>query len=256
MTRRAAILDMEGVLHVGWQALPGSPEAVERLRTAGIELAILTNTTGTTRGAIAGRLHEMGIAVPAERIVTAASATAAHVRAAFEGGAVCLLGERGGAGEFEGARMVDTPAEADVLVLSGPDDSLTPRLLNDAFRALRAGVPLVAMQRNRWWPTADGPAMDAGGYVAALEYAADVRAEVVGKPSPEIYRTALDACGAGAGEAFMVGDDLVSDLRPAAALGIATCLVRTGKGGTFRPDPGEVDLDVPDLAAFADRLLS
>ena len=152
--------------------------------------------------------------------------------------------------------MVDTPAEADVLVLSGPDDSLTPRLLNDAFRALRAGVPLVAMQRNRWWPTADGPAMDAGGYVAALEYAADVRAEVVGKPSPEIYRTALDACGAGAGEAFMVGDDLVSDLRPAAALGIATCLVRTGKGRTFRPDPGEVDLDVPDLAAFADRLLS
>ena len=102
----------------------------------------------------------------------------------------------------------------------------------------------------------DGPAMDAGGYVAALEYAADVRAEVIGKPSAQIYRAALAACGADPGSATMVGDDLVSDLRPAAALGMATCLVRTGKGGSFDPAPGEIDLDVPDLAAFVDLLLS
>jgi HAD superfamily hydrolase (TIGR01458 family) len=256
MTARPVILDMEGVIHVGWSALPGSVRALERLREAAVELAILTNTTGLPRTAIGERLRRMGIAVSAERIVTAASATADHVRTTFPGRSVCLLGERGAAAEFAGVALVDQPGDAGVLVLSGPDESLTPRLLNAAFRALSGGVPLIAMQRNRWWPTADGPAMDAGGYVAALEYAADVRAEVIGKPSAQIYRAALAACGADPGSATMVGDDLVSDLRPAAALGMATCLVRTGKGGSFDPAPGEIDLDVPDLAAFVDLLLS
>ena len=54
----------------------------------------------------------------------------------------------------------------------------------------------------------------------------------------------------------MVGDDLESDLRPARALGMRVVLVRTGKGATFSPEPGDVDLDVADLAAAVDLLLS
>lgn len=252
----AVVLDMEGVLHVDWQALPGAPEAVRDLRAAGVEAAILTNTTGKTRDAISGRLREMGIEIGPERVVTAASATADHVRRAHPGTPVCLLGEPGAAAEFAGVDLVDDPAAAGVLVLGGPDRSLTYERLNGAFRVLREGVPLVAMQRNRWWPTAAGPAMDAGGFVAALEYAAEVEATVVGKPSPEIFRVALGLLGAEPAAAVMVGDDLVSDLRPAAAVGLRTCLVRTGKGGTFQPSPGEVDFDAPDLAQFVAGLLA
>lgn len=252
----AVVLDMEGVLHVDWRALPGAPEAVRDLHAAGVDAAILTNTTGRTRGAISERLREMGIDIGPERVVTAASATADHVRLAHSGAPVCLLGEPGAAAEFAGLELVDDPAAAGVLVLGGPDGSLTYERLNTAFRVLRDGVPLVAMQRNRWWPTAAGPAMDAGGFVAALEYAAEVEATVVGKPSPEIFRAALGLLGAEPADAVMVGDDLVSDLRPAAAVGLRTCLVRTGKGSTFQPSPGEVDFDVPDLAQFVDRLLA
>jgi HAD superfamily hydrolase (TIGR01458 family) len=252
----AVVLDMEGVLHVDWQALPGAPEAVRRLQAAGVQAAILTNTTGRTRGDIAERLRELGIEIGADRVVTAASATADHVRTAYPGAAVCLLGEQGAAAEFAGLELVDDPAAAGVLVLGGPDDSLTYERLNAAFRALREGVPLVAMQRNRWWPTAAGPAMDAGGYVAALEYAAEVQATVVGKPSPEMFRVALGLVGAEPADAVMVGDDLVSDLQPAAAVGLRTCLVRTGKGSSFQPAPGEVDFDAPDLAQFVARLLA
>lgn len=252
----AVVLDMEGVLHVDWQALPGAPEAVRKLHAAGVEAAILTNTTGRTRADIAERLHTMGIDIGADRVVTAASATADHVRAAYPGAAVCLLGEQGAAAEFAGVELVDDPAAAGVLVLGGPDGSLTYERLNAAFRVLREGLPLVAMQRNRWWPTAAGPAMDAGGYVAALEYAAEAQATVVGKPSPEIFRAALALVGARPADAVMVGDDLVSDLEPAAAVGLRTCLVRTGKGGSFQPAPGAVDFDVPDLAQFVARLLA
>ncbi|HEU0193394.1 MAG TPA: HAD-IIA family hydrolase [Gaiellales bacterium] len=252
----AVVLDMEGVLHVDWQALPGAPEAVRDLHAAGVDAAILTNTTGKTRDAISGRLGEMGIEIGPERVVTAASAAADHVRKSHPGASVCLLGEPGASAEFAGVELVDDPADAGVLVLGGPDGSLTYERLNAAFRLLREGMPLVAMQRNRWWPTAGGPAMDAGGFVAALEYAAEVEATVVGKPSPEIFRVALGLLGAEPGDAVMVGDDLVSDLRPAAAVGLRTCLVRTGKGGSFQPSPGEVDFAAPDLAQFVADLLA
>jgi HAD superfamily hydrolase (TIGR01458 family) len=253
---QAVVLDMEGVLHVDYHPLEGAPEAVARLRSAGLELAILTNTTGRTRAAIAERLEEMGMSFPAERIVTAAHATALHVRSAHPDAAVYLLGEQGAGPEFDGVRLVGDPAEADVVVVAGPSEEVDYPLLNRVFRALVGGRPLVAMQRNRWWPTARGPAMDAGGLVAALEYSADVRAEVVGKPSETIYRIALDSMGADPGAAVMVGDDLISDLRPAAAIGMRTGLVRTGKGASMTPEPGEVTFDEPDLAALADRLLS
>src|SRR5438477_1760 len=76
----ALVLDMEGVLHVDWAALAGGPEAVQRFAAAGLEIAVLTNTTGRTRAEIAGRLAGLGMPVPAERIGTSASATAEHLR--------------------------------------------------------------------------------------------------------------------------------------------------------------------------------
>lgn len=248
---------MEGVLHVDWQPLAGAAEAVRRLRAGGLELAILTNTTGRTRAEIARRLSGMGIDFPSERIVTAAHATALHVQHQHPGAAVFLLGEQGAAAEFDaGTHMVSRPSDAEVIVVSGPTDDLAYPALNEVFRALLGGCQLVAMQRNPWWPTASGPAMDAGGIVAGLEYAAGVTAQVVGKPSATIYRIALEAVGAEPAEAVMVGDDLASDLEPAAALGMRTCLVRTGKGASMRPAAGQVSYDEPDLAAFAATLLS
>jgi HAD superfamily hydrolase (TIGR01458 family) len=251
---QALVLDMEGVLHVDWAALAGSPEAVQRFAAAGLEIAVLTNTTGRTRAEIAGRLAGLGMPVPAERIVTSASATAEHLRNAHPPPRVHALAEPGVLEEFAGLDLVDRPADADTIVLGGPDGRWTYAALNDVFAALMHGAALVAMQRNRWWTTRAGPALDAGMFVAGLEYAAGVEATVIGKPSPAIFATACALAGADPADAMMVGDDLESDLRPAAELGMQTCLVRTGKGETFTPAAGEVDLHVDDLAAVADAL--
>jgi HAD superfamily hydrolase (TIGR01458 family) len=251
---RALVLDMEGVLHVDWDPLPGAADAVRGLAGAGTELAVLTNTTGHTRASIAERLGEMGIPIPADRIVTAASATAAHLREHAAGPVYALL-EPAALEELAGVELVSSPADAEVIVLGGPDRRWTYPAMNEIFRALHRGASLVAMHRNRWWTTSSGPALDAGMYVSGLEYATGVRATVIGKPSPAIFETACALAGAEPAAAMMVGDDLESDLRPAAALGMATCLVRTGKGASFAPDPGEVDLVCADLAALA-RLLA
>jgi HAD superfamily hydrolase (TIGR01458 family) len=253
---RGVVLDMEGVLHVDWQPMEGSPGAMARLQAAGIGIAILTNTTGRTRADIAARLAAMGMSVPAECIVTAAFAAGEHLRRRHAGTRVHALVEPAIAAELEGVDLVDDPTAADVILLGGPDESWTYARLNAAFRRLLDGVPLVAMQRNRWWPTIDGPSLDAGAFVAGLESAAGVAAAVVGKPAPEIFAVACERAGAPPAEAAMVGDDLDSDLRPARALGMRVVLVRTGKGGTFSPEPGEVDVDAPDLAAAVDILLA
>jgi HAD superfamily hydrolase (TIGR01458 family) len=250
---RGIVLDMEGVLHVDWQPIRGSAEAVRRLAGAGLALAVLTNTTGRTRAAIAERLDGMGFALPAGRIITAASAAADHVRAEHPGARVCALVEPGVAPDLEGIDIVADPGDADVVLLGGPDGSWTYERLNRVFRVIREGVPLIAMQRNRWWPTVDGPSLDAGMFVAGLEYAASTTATVIGKPSPEIYRTACELLGVPPAAAMMVGDDPESDLAPAAAIGMRTCLVRTGKGAAF--GEAAVDLDLPDLAALPEALV-
>jgi ribonucleotide monophosphatase NagD (HAD superfamily) len=89
--------------------------------------------------------------------------------------------------------------------------------------------------------------------VSGLEYSAGVRATVVGKPATEIYRAACALVGAEPARAMMVGDDLESDLPPAAEIGMRTCLVRTGKGASF--GDAEVDLDLASLAELPAALL-
>jgi HAD superfamily hydrolase (TIGR01458 family) len=252
---RGVVLDMEGVLHVDWRPVEGSAAALERLEAGGVGISVLTNTTGRTRAGIADRLAAMGMPVPADRIVTAAFAAGEHLRRHHPGARVHALVEPEIAAELEGVDLVEDAAAAEVILLGGPDEGWTYGRLNAAFRRLLEGVPLVAMQRNRWWPTAGGPSLDAGAFVAGLEFAAGVEAEVVGKPAPEIFAVACERAGAPPAEAAMVGDDLESDLRPARALGMHVVLVRTGKGASFSPGPGDVDLDVPDLAAAVDRLL-
>jgi HAD superfamily hydrolase (TIGR01458 family) len=245
---RGIVLDMEGVLHVDWSPIDGSAAAVAELAGRGIELGVLTNTTGRTRAAIAERLAGIGFQLPVERITTAASAAAEHLRSEHAGERVYALVERAVVGELDGIALVDDPGIAEVVLLGGPDESWTYRRMNAVFRALLAGVPLVAMQQNRWWPTADGPALDAGMFVVGLSYAAATEPVVVGKPSTEIYRSACRLLGVDPAEAMMVGDDPDSDLAPASGIGMRTCLVRTGKGSAF--GDADVDLDLADLAAL------
>lgn len=256
MTRpRAVVLDMEGVLHVDWRAIDGSAGAVERLSGADVGLAVLTNTTGRTRADIAGRLAGMGMPIPAGSIVTAASAAAEHLRSRHGGARVYALVEPDMTVELDGIELVHDPAGADVILLGGPNEDWTYPRLNAVFRRLVDGVPLVAMQRNRWWPTVGGPSLDAGAFVAGLEYATGREATVVGKPAAGIFEVACERAGAAPAESAMIGDDLESDLGPARALGMRVVLVRTGKGSTFSPQAGDVDLDVADLAAAVEELL-
>lgn len=131
--------------------------------------------------------------------------------------------------------------------------------MNAAFRALLAGTPLLALARNRTFLDADGQlSLDAGAFVAGLEFAARTQALVLGKPAPEFYGLAVRSAGCEPGEVVMIGDDAEADVAGALEAGLGQAvLVRTGK---YRPGDDRAFTPAPscvadDLAAAAEWIL-
>lgn len=238
---RALLLDMDGVLLSRGLPIPGAAEAVARLTAAPVPFRVVTNTSLSSRTNLARRLGHAGIEIAPERIVTALSATVAHLRDAVPGGDVYLLGSGDAASEFAGAGLrlmsgaeLDGGARADAVVIGDSEDQLTYENLNRAFRQIRAGAAFVAMHRNPWWLTAAGPTLDSGSLVVGLEYATGRQATVAGKPSPQFFRAAFadlaaEVPGLRRAQVAMVGDDLWTDLAPARRIGMRAALVLTGR---------------------------
>ncbi|MFJ9852502.1 HAD-IIA family hydrolase [Streptomyces sp. NPDC101150] len=258
----AVLIDIDGVLTVSWKPLPGAVAAMERLRAAGLPLALVTNNTSRTRAVIARRLADAGFPVDADDILTAPAVTAGYLRE-HHPGARCLLINSGDVrADLEGVTLVEEGADEapDVIVFGGAGGAFDYPALNTAFRHLQRGARLVAMHRNLYWRTAEGLDLDTGAFLLGLERAARVEAQVTGKPAEAFFATALHHLGATAAETLMVGDDIASDVLAAQRAGITGVLVKTGKylPETHRAADGTPDhvidsfADLPDLLGLAD----
>jgi HAD superfamily hydrolase (TIGR01458 family) len=248
------LLDMDGVLTMSWEPLPGAVAAFARLRAGGLPIRVLTNTTGRSRATIAAGLRRVGFEISDDEVLSAAVAAAAHLRAAHPQGRVFLLGDAQRA-DLAGVRLVGLDDGPDVVLISGADESFAFDTLNRVYRALLGGAAFVAMHRTMAWMTTEGVCLDAGAYVVGLERAVGRPAVVTGKPSAEFFAAGLASLGLPAGRVAMVGDDVEGDVLAAQAAGIAGVLVRTGKfredvvaraGGTPDRVVGSI-VDVPDL---------
>jgi HAD superfamily hydrolase (TIGR01458 family) len=252
------LLDIDGVLAVSWQALPGAVDAVAALRRRGLPVRFLTNTTARTRQAIAAALGRAGFDIDAADILTAPAAAAAHLREHHPGARCYLLSSGDVAADLDGVTLVGEQEPADVVLIGGAGPEFSYRRLNHAFHLLLDGATLVAMHGNLLWKTASGLDLDAGAYIVGLKRAADCEAVVAGKPSPLFFRAALRALGVAADAALMVGDDINADVLGAQRAGIRAVLVRTGK---FRqqdleraPQPPHAVIDsVADLPGWIQR---
>jgi HAD superfamily hydrolase (TIGR01458 family) len=251
----AALIDIDGVLTVSWEPLPGAVEAVERLRAADIGLTLVTNTTSRTRARIAERLADAGFPVGPDDILTAPAVTAAYLRE-HHPEARCLLINTGDVrDDLSGVTLVEEEdtegAVPDVVVLGGAGAAFTYAALNRAFHLVQQGAALVAMHRNLYWRTAGGLDLDTGAFLLGLERAARSEAAVTGKPAGAFFAAALAHLGATPSEALMVGDDIESDVLAAQRHGITGVLVRTGK---YLPETHAAADGTPDhvLDSFAD----
>jgi HAD superfamily hydrolase (TIGR01450 family) len=256
----AYLLDLDGTLYAGGAAVPGAPETLERLRRAGVPFRLVTNTTSRSRAMVVERMRGYGFAVEPEEIFTATLAGAAFARdsgmrvvAPFLPAAALedlsgfeLVGGSSGRKRLPRAGRGGGAPEA--VILGDLGEGWAYEVLQEAFEYVMGGASIIALSRDRYWQRGDRLALDAGPFVAALEYATGVDAVVAGKPSPAFYAAAIASLGlARPAETAMVGDDLWSDVQGAQQAGLEGWLVRTGK---FREE------SLRDSGITPDRVLS
>jgi 4-nitrophenyl phosphatase len=244
------VLDLDGVVWLAETAIPGSAEAIARLRAAEQPIVFVTNNSNPKAREYEAKLERHGI--DGRGIVVSSATAAASMVEAGQKVLVC-----GGPGvvealEARGAVIVDEHPD---VVMVGFHRDFDYERMRIASSAVRAGARLVATNDDATYPTPDGLIPGAGAIVAAIERASGVRAEVAGKP----YAPMAAAVRARLGDTgVVVGDRPDTDGRFAALLGYRFALVLTGvvtadQVTTIDPTPDEVAVN---LAALVDRYLS
>lgn len=248
------LLDLDGTVYEDDALIPGVDRAIEALRAGGVPVRFVTNTTRVPRSTIAGWMEDFGIAATNEDIFTPPVAAVTWLaRRGIRRVAICLPDDS--RAEFSRFEIVDADPEA--VVIGDLGAGWTFEVMNRVFRWLLDGAAFVALHRNRYWKTGGELVLDAGAFVAALEYATSRRATLVGKPSRAMFEAAAGSMGLPLARVAMVGDDLQADIAGAQALGCQAFMVRTGKFRAAELEASAVEPDrvLDSLAALPDLLL-
>lgn len=222
-TYDALLLDLSGVLYDGNRIIPGAREAVAVARNKGLVLRFVTNTATKPAATLIDDMRKMQIDVRADEIFTAPMAALAYLRQ--HGLRPYLLLHQAIHHEFDALDQHDP----DCVVLGDAREDLTYANLNIAFRLCKQGAPLIGIGMNKYFMDNDGLMLDAGAYIRAIEWAADVEAIIMGKPSADFFEQVVRSTGVSAERCLMVGDDVMADVVGAIDAGLQGCLVRTGK---------------------------
>ncbi|CAE7356922.1 Hdhd2 [Symbiodinium natans] len=238
---RYALLDVDGVCILGGVEIPGSSQALARLRSSVRACRFITNQSQEPCSMVQAKLRSAGFHVGDGEIFSALRAARHFVRQR-QLRPLCLL-STAALEEFH-----DVPQrEPNAVVVGTAPEQMHYERLTEAMRVLLANEDshLIAVNKGRYFQRSDGLALQAGGFVAALEYATGKTATVVGKPDWEFFHSAVeDASGATGpavelplGEFVMIGDDVIDDVQGAMNAGMKAILVKTGKyrtGDEFR----------------------
>jgi HAD superfamily hydrolase (TIGR01458 family) len=221
------LLDIDGTLLDSGREIDGAADSVTAMRALGHRLLFATNTSRKSRAEIAASLRRAGVDAREDEVWSASWAAAVWLRDAGVR-RVHLLLTPSAIEDWTDFERVDVEAEAVVVGDLGPLFDF--ERLDRAFRCLRGGARLVAAHRNRFWKNDAGVwSLDAGPFVAALEYAAETSAELIGKPASGFFRAAGALLGEDVSSLSIVGDDLEVDVAGGRAAGLDTWLVKTGK---------------------------
>ncbi|MGN0062840.1 MAG: HAD-IIA family hydrolase [Nocardioides sp.] len=230
-THDVFMFDLDGVVKVGSQPVPGAADHIAALRAEGGHVAYVTNNASRSAAAVAEQLRDFGIDAQTDDVVTSAQAAASLVAERYGRGAqVLLLGADGLRSAAQEAGLVEThDPDAAVALMSGYAPDVRWSEIMEAAVLVRAGLPYVASNTDSTIPTPLGVAPGHGTLVHLISTFAGVEPTVAGKPSPPLL---LETVARTRGERpLMVGDRLDTDIAGAHAVGVASLLVMTGVTG-------------------------
>jgi 4-nitrophenyl phosphatase len=242
---RAVLFDMDGVIYVGNQPLPGVQELLDYLDATGRRWLCITNNASNTSQMFADKLAKMGIKANPAHILGSAEATAAWLgEQAPQKGKVIMLGMEGLRTALlnEGFTLVDDPFDA-AFAVAGINFNLVYEDVARVALAVRNGARFVGTNIDPTYPSERGQIPGTGSIIAMLEAATSVKPEIVGKPYPGMYQLAMHRVHSQPTETMMVGDRYETDITGATTLGLVTTGVLTGissrevfEAGTPPPD--------------------
>jgi HAD superfamily hydrolase (TIGR01457 family) len=221
------LLDLDGVLYRGDEAVPQAPPTMVELRRRGVRPVFLTNNSSRTPRQVADRLRAIGIEADPAEVVTSALATA-ELLAKRGGGRAFVIGQDGvrEALTDAGIQVLEgEPEEADLVVV-GFDGGATYGSLKRASLLVQRGARLIATNADGSYPAADGLWPGAGALLSVITTTTGAEPEIVGKPFPPLFEAGRRR--GGGGKPLVVGDRLDTDIEGAARLGWDTMLVLTG----------------------------
>ncbi len=242
-TVRGFLLDMDGVLYRGMSVREGARELIAHLNEHNIPYLCLTNNATRTAAQYEQKLHQLGLPIPASRVLGVAETTARWLAARSPGATVYVIGADGLRQELSrsGLRLVET--EEATWVVVGLDMELTYGKLKVATRAICRGAGFVGTNPDTTFPEADGLSPGCGAILAALEAATNKRPIIIGKPEPIIFREALARLSLPPEQVAIVGDRLDTDILGGQRMGLTTILVL---GGVTTPEELETSPIRPD----------
>jgi phospholysine phosphohistidine inorganic pyrophosphate phosphatase len=234
------LIDLDGTVIEGGELIPGAGEALRTLAEKKIPYRIVTNTTSKPRSAILARMKELGLELQPQQVITAPIIGRDYLRR--EGITRCFpLLKPALLEDLTTIEFVENSPQA--VLVGDVGDDLTYHALNCAFRFLLDGAAFITLAHNRYFRGTDGLYLDVGSFVAALEYATQREAILIGKPARDFFLLACESMEVPFEATVVIGDDLEADVGGAKTAGCTGVLVRTGK---FRPDQIEKSEISPD----------
>lgn len=220
---RGILFDLSGVFYIGQRAIPGAVDGLNLVCASGIPYRFVTNVSRMPATQIVSKMHDLGLMIEAEKLVTAPLAALAYLR--IHQLRPYLLVHPALEIEFSGVDV----SSPNVVLVGDAEDAFDYQRLNQAFRLLINGAEFLALGNNRYFKDESGLCLDIGPFIMALEFASGKKPTILGKPSPEFFSTAVRSMGCSNKEVVMIGDDAVTDVNGALAAGLQAILVRTGK---------------------------
>jgi 4-nitrophenyl phosphatase len=255
---RGLVLDMDGVLYRGEQALPGAVKLFPTLRAKGISFALLTNNATVTAQDFSNKLSRMGIGVPPELILTSAGATATYLDEHYpDGGGINVLGEAGLISYLSSLSKFRLDGWNPDFVVAGLDYHFNYDALQRACSAIRRGAHFIATNADATIPIEGGELWPgAGSIVAAVSTCSGVEPVVIGKPNTYMAGMALKELELDVAEVLCVGDRLETDILFGNRAGMATALLLTGvsKRSDIEKSEAKPTYVFDDLLALMDAM--
>ena len=238
---QALLIDLEGVIHEGNNPVKGVRECLDFLDDHGYDYKVYLQLHWPMQKD--QRLGNLGFNVPIDHIFTPPIAALDKMKRT--GKRRCFLLTMGDVNkDFQDAGITIAGTDVNFVIVGDAGEKFSFENMTRAFRLILNGAEILALEMDKYWADSSGLVLSAGPFVAALEYATDKDAELMGKPAPSFFELVLRELGVKPEEAAMIGDDILTDIGGAQRVGMKGILVKTDK---FREEVVKHSGVIPDL---------